>query len=199
MSLNLEQAIQYAHNRLERELSPKLIYHCAAHTRDEVVATSEAIATEEGVEGEMRSLLLTAAWFHDIGYVEQPTYHELISARIALEVLPNFGYSKKQVEVVRWAIMATALPQSPESIIGMILADADLGILGQENFSSRNADLRQELSNLGKDFTDADWYRGQIKFMEDHTYFTKSAHHLLGGVKSRNIGTLKDALLKAGG
>jgi uncharacterized protein len=197
MPLNLEHAIQYVRNRLERELSPKLTYHAAAHTIHEVVPLAEKLAISEGMSGETFSLLSTAAWFHDLGYVEQPTYHELISARIALEVLPKFGYTDKQVETVRWAIMATALPQSPESLIGEIVADADLGVLGQENFFTRNADLRRELSNLGKDSTDADWYRGQIKFMEDHNYFTKSAHTMLDETKSRNIGLLKDALQKA--
>jgi uncharacterized protein len=111
-----EQAKQYVLHRLERELSPNLLYHGIRHTRDDVVPAAERLANMEGIHGEALFLLLTAAWFHDVGFDEQPRYHELIGARIAMQVLPGFGYTDEQVEIVRWAIMATALPQSPQNL-----------------------------------------------------------------------------------
>ena len=89
---NVEQARQYALNRLERELSPNLHYHGIVHTRDDVVPAAELLANLEGIKVESFYLLLTAAWFHDLGFVEKPANHEQISARIAAEILPGFGY-----------------------------------------------------------------------------------------------------------
>src|SRR6266536_2303068 len=100
------------------------------------------LAGMEGVQGDALSLLLTAAWFHDLGFVEQPQYHELISARIAVQVLPGFGYTDEQVEIVRWAILATALPQAPQNVLEQILTDADLDVLGRDAFMKRSDDLR---------------------------------------------------------
>ena len=189
-----EQTRRYAINRLEHELSPDLLYHGIAHTRDEVVPAVERLADLEGIQGESLYLLLTAAWFHDIGYVEQATHHELIGARIAVQVLPSFGYSESEAEIVRWAILATALPQSPTSLLEETLADADLDVLGREDFMQRNKDLRCELALLGKEFTDEQWYTRQLQFVEEHKYFTASARSSRNTQKALNIAVLKNTL-----
>jgi len=189
-----EQVRQYAEQRLVQELSPNLLYHGIEHTRTEVVPAVETLARLEGIKGNSLYLLLTAAWFHDLGYVEQAMYHELIGARLAVQVLPSFGYTKNQVEIVRWAILATALPQLPRSRLEEILTDADLDVLGRGDFMQRNGDLRREVAYLGKKFTDEEWYTGQLKFIEGHKYFTASARALKDAQKLINIAELRTLL-----
>lgn len=189
-----EQARGYAEHRLGQELSANLVYHGIEHTRKEVVPAAQRLAVMEDIGSESLYLLLTAAWFHDLGFVEQPLYHELISARIAVEVLPSFGYTEDEVEIVRWAILATALPQAPTSLLEEILADADLDVLGRMDFMQRNGDLRRELAFLGKEFTDEEWYMGQLKFLEDHKYFTAAARSIRDIQKALNIAELRKAL-----
>ena len=196
-SLNFEQARQYAENRLEQELSPDLLYHGITHTRDEVVPAVELFANLEGIHGKSLDLLLTAAWFHDIGYVEQDIDHESISAQIAVRVLPSFGYTGEQIERIRRAILATKLPQSPRNTFEEILVDADLDVLGRENFMKRSADLRRERALQGKEFSDKEWFSSQLKFLEGHTYFTASARSLRDAQKSKNIAQLKKILESA--
>jgi uncharacterized protein len=193
-TFNFEHARQYALHRLERELSPNLLYHGITHTRDDVVPTVEMLADMEGVQGDALSLLLTAAWFHDLGFVEQPRYHELISARIAVQVLPGFGYTDEQVEIVRWAILATALPQYPQSLLEKILTDADLDVLGREDFMFMNANLRRELALFGQEFNDSDWFSRQIQFLESHIYFTTSAQALRHAGQLKNLRVLEKIL-----
>ncbi len=193
-SQNFEQARQYAEQRLEQHLPSHFVYHGIGHTRDEVVPAVEALAAMEGITGTSLLLLRTAAWYHDLGYIENPVHHELIGARMATEILPSFGYKPDHVEIVRWAILATALPQSPNNLLEQILTDADLDVLGQPAFMRRNEDLRRELGSLGKQFTDEQWYNQQLKFIEAHQYFTASAHTLRDPQKTVNINTLKEAL-----
>lgn len=191
---NFEQARQYAEKRLEQELPSHLVYHGIAHTRDEVVPAVEIYAGMEGIQGKSLLLLRTAAWFHDLGYVETALHHELISARIAVQVLPSFGYSAKDVEIIRWAILATALPQTPTSLLEQILTDADLDVLGRKDFMKRNHDLRCELASMGKKFSDEQWFRGQLKFVQEHKYFTASAHALRDAQKEQNIADLRQIM-----
>lgn len=193
-ALSFKRARQYALHRLERELSPNLLYHGIKHTRDEVVPAVERLAGMEGIQGDSLFLLLTAAWFHDVGYVEQPQYHELISARIAVQALPGFGYASEQVEIVKWAVLATILPQDPQNLLEKILTDADLDILGRDDFISRNGELRHELAYLGREYTDREWYSRQLKFLESHTYFTASARSLRDAGKLKNIRKLRNRL-----
>jgi uncharacterized protein len=191
---NFEQAKQYALHRLEQELSPSLIYHGVSHTRDDVVPAVERLAKMEGVTGDAFFLILTAAWFHDLGFIEQSLHHELISARIAAQALPRFGYDEEQIESIRWAILATALPQSPQNLLEQILTDADLDVLGRDDFMVSNAKLRRELSLFGKEYTDKEWIASQIKFVESHAYFTNSARSLRNEGKIKNILYLKELL-----
>ncbi|MBK8421483.1 HD domain-containing protein [Candidatus Villigracilis saccharophilus] len=177
---SLEQARQYALQRLERELSPNLFYHGIAHTRDIVVPAATLLAEKEKLNEEEFHLLLTAAWFHDLGFIKQPAYHELISTKIAAEALPTFGYTDDQVETICWIIFATVLPQSPVTLPQKIMADADLMVLGSDEFMVHNRNLRRELSFFGKEYTDAEWLKVQLKFLESHTYFTISARALMG-------------------
>lgn len=184
---DFERAKQYVLERLERELPPTMFYHSVAHTRDDVAAAAERLAALEGVDGEALLLLRTAAFYHDLGHVEQYTNHEAIGARIAAEILPHFGYSAAHIQVVSSIIMATKLPQSPRTLLEEIMADADLDILGRDDFFARNQDLRAERAALGAPTTDEEWYSSQLEFIQTHRYFTAAARTLRDAKKQQNI------------
>ena len=186
-----EKAKQYAFQRLETELSSGLSYHNLMHTTTDVVPATEKFATGEGIQGEPLDLLLTAAWFHDLGFVEVPDGHEMIAARIASEVLPGLGFSNEQIQTIRSIILATVLPQSPQTILEQIMADADLDVLGRDDFMLRNGSLRRELAAFGQEFTDLQWFSDQLRFLEIHAYFTASARALRDAGKVKNVAALK--------
>ncbi|HWT80427.1 MAG TPA: HD domain-containing protein, partial [Candidatus Methylomirabilis sp.] len=106
--------------------------------------SAEAFASIEGLPQEQADLLVTAAAFHDIGYLKQPLDHETASVCIAREVLPSFGFSKTEINQVVRMILATHLPQQPHDHLEELLADADLSILGMETFMDSNEALRAE-------------------------------------------------------
>jgi uncharacterized protein len=194
---NLEQVKQYALQRLGKELSPGLYYHGLSHTTEDVVLAVEKFAKGEGIKGESLDLLLTAAWFHDLGFIEARADHEAVGARIASEVLPGFGYSEEQIQTVKGIIMATVVPQSPKTILEEIMADADLDVLGRDDFMVRNNNLRRELAFFGQEFTDTQWFSGQLKFLESHTYFTTTARTLRDAGQVENVAKLKKKLEEA--
>lgn len=184
------RAKQHALSRLERELRPDLFYHSLAHTRDDVLPAAERLARTEGVNGEPRVLLLTAAAYHDLGFLERRDEHEAASLRIAEEVLPRFGYAPEHVRIVGGLIRATRLPQTPLTPLEEILADADLDVLGREDFFARNADLRAEWAVHVRVMSEREWLQNQIDFLEAHRYFTGSARQLREPMKQRFLRTL---------
>ena len=190
-----KQAIAYAFNRLQSELSPRLTYHNYWHTKEDVVPGCQRISNLMGIDEEERALLEVSAAFHDIGFVESNRDHELIGAKIATQVLPTFGYSEREIKLVAGMILATRLPQSPHNLLEEILADADLGVLGRPDFLARNACLRQELANYGNEIQSKQWVEGQITFLEKHIYFTPAAKMLYDPLKQQNIAVLKEKLL----
>ena len=192
-----EQAKRYALGRLERDLPDGLYYHSLAHTTSDVVPAVEAFAAGEGIAGRDLLLLRTAAWFHDLGFVELRVGHEAVGARLAGEILPGCGYSPSDIGTIQSIIMATAIPQSASTVLERIMADADLDVLGRDDFLLRNGNLRRELAFFGQEFTDAQWYGGQLKFVASHIYFTASAREIRDEGQARNVETLKAALAQA--
>jgi len=197
MSADYERAKGYALERLAQDLSPQLFYHSLYHTRDEVLPAVRYLAGEEDVVGDALQLLMTAAFYHDIGFTVQYENHENASVAIAEKVLPQLGFSPDQLEVIRGIILATRLPQSPKTLLEKIMADADLDMLGKPDFLPRNQDLRKELEAQGRCISDLQWYTGQVNFLKSHQFKTRTAHVWRGPQKERNLIELEKLLLKS--
>jgi uncharacterized protein len=191
---DFEGARQYALKRLQRELAPVLRYHSLAHTRDDVAVAAERLAALEGLGAADRLLLCTAAYFHDIGYITERANHEAAGIRIVKRVLPRYGYSAAQVDTVSRLLLATQLPQTPASHAEMIMADADLDVLGREDYWARSHDLRAEWEYFGLQVTDEEWHRSQLDFLLGHRYFTAAAIRLREATKQANIARLRRLL-----
>jgi uncharacterized protein len=189
-----DQAVDYALARLRTELRPELCYHNIQHTVDEVLpATMKLAAYYDLSEGE-RQLLRTAAAFHDLGFIYNPVGHEIASTRVAAQKLPDFGFDDRQIEIIMGVIMATRLPQMPHNLLEEIMADADLDVLGCDEFLEYNELLRCERLVLGQPQSPCEWYDEQIVFIEQHTYFTEAARELREAGKQRNIIQLRRLL-----
>jgi predicted metal-dependent HD superfamily phosphohydrolase len=191
---DFEKARDYVLDRLEHELSPGLTYHCMGHTRNEVVPAADRLADLEKVGDEDHLLLLTGAYFHDLGFIRQRQDHESVSIQLAEQTLPLFGYSAAHIAVVRGIIQATRLPQLPTTLLERIMADADMDDLGHENFWKRSKDLRQEFNYYGTKFTDEEWYTYQLRLMQSHKYFTDSEQALRNTLKQQHILDVKRLL-----
>jgi len=187
---DIEQACAYALGRLARELSPKLYFHSLVHTRDDVVPAALRLAELTGLGAADTQLLRTAACYHDLGFIERRDGHEEVSARIAAEVLPGFGFRPSQVERVAGMIRSTKLPQSPTTLLEQLMADADLDSLGRADFFERNQALRDELAAHDHVVSDAVWFRNQLKFLQSHHYWTPAAVTLRGALKEQHIAAL---------
>jgi CheY-like chemotaxis protein/class 3 adenylate cyclase/predicted metal-dependent HD superfamily phosphohydrolase len=191
---DFEGALRYALTRLEHELDPQLTYHNLWHTRDEVLPATRRLAASSGIEAEDMRLLEVGAVYHDIGFLVQRHEHEQAGADLVAEVLPQFGFTPEQIAVVQGMIMATRFPQSAQTPLEEILADADMDVLGREDFLSRSQALRDEFDASGTAHSDRGWYRRQLVFLESHCYFTEATRALRDSEKQNNISAIKEEL-----
>jgi len=191
--MQFEEACRYAIDLLTHQLPANLSYHNVAHTID-VYHAAERLAKAEGINGRDLKLLLTAAWFHDVGQIYGSDNHETSSCAIAREVLPQYGYSTTDIEKICTIIMATRLPQSPTDHLGEILADADLDYLGSDNFFVTSDKLYHELCQVDGEMSKEQWNRIQVNFFDGHRYFTKTARAERESKKEHNLQLIKTKL-----
>jgi uncharacterized protein len=189
-----ESAVAYAVSRLEHHLPPTLLYHSAWHSCEEVAPRAEWLAKREGLSTEAQVLVGTAAYYHDIGFTRQINMHERVSAQIAQEILPQFGYTPTQIRLIVSMIMATRIPQAARTLLHQVLADADLDVLGRKDFAARNALLRAETIALGQAAPDELWYPEQARFLRQHRYFTETACCQRNTGKQENLHTIQEII-----
>jgi uncharacterized protein len=191
---DLERAKHYVFNRLHTELPDNLPYHGIHHTRDDVLPAVERLMTLAKMDGENRLLLRTAALYHDVGYIEQYDRNEPIGARIAAQSLPDFGYSAAQIAVIKGIILATQMPQAPQTPLQSLMCDADLDSLGRDDYLEISHWLRDELALHGIAIPLRAWYERQHAFLSQHTFFTEVARSLRRAKKLENIALLAQLL-----
>jgi uncharacterized protein len=172
--MQFAKAKKFILDRLKTELPAHLSYHCFDHTQD-VYKAAENLCDLEKINPYQKKLVLTAALFHDSGFIIGINCHEEESCRIAEQCLPSFGYTNDDLAAIKGMIMATKLPQSPKNHLEEIIADADLDYLGRDDFFRISNLLYQEFRTAGIVNTTEDWNKLQVSFFRSHHFFTKTA------------------------
>ena len=175
-SVDLLDLEAWVRGHLSAGLDERLTYHDIAHTIDDVAPAARRLAEAEGMAG-----------------------HEQASAAIARRVLPRFGFDPATIDRIEGMILATAIDREPGTREQEIVVDADLAVLGRNDFRERNRDLRRELELRGTEYSDLEWYRGQVRFLEHHSFFTEAARARYGERKRANLAWLRSRLLACGG
>lgn|GEM_PF-6296828 len=169
-------------------------YHNLFHVQD-VVRYAEIIGRNEGVSDEEILILKLAALFHDIGLTQSYKNHEAHSVAIAQTVLAGAHYTPEQIEKVCELIEVTRMPQTPKNLLEQIICDADLDYLGREDYIPRAFDLYNEFLACGEiEKSEQEWIKLQIKFLQNHTFFTESEKRNRDGVKQKYIADLQTRL-----
>jgi len=189
---------EYIRDLFRDELPDGIKYHDANHTLHPtkgVVAAANGIAISEKISELDRELLITAAYFHDTGYIREYDKNEPIAARMVGRILKLIGYKSNEIEKIQKMILATDLAVEPKTHVEKILCDADLDHFGREDFFKLDAKLREGRRLRGIDVSDdAKWYRGTLSIITNHQYYTQSQQKLREKDKQKNIKRLLDKL-----
>lgn len=193
-----KKAEEFLLKKLQTELPAYLIYHNAAHTKG-VIKAAAYLLQREGVPEKDKWLLLTAALFHDAGFLRTYDDHEEVSCAVAWELLPGFGYAPECIEVICRLIRATKMPQMPMSHYEKIICDADLYYLGTGRFSVTAHRLHEEWKALGHVQSEEEWTTKQIDFLQAHRYFTDTALAEMEPKKRGHLRNIQKRMEKAKG
>lgn len=178
------------YNKLETELPSFLTYHNLAHTQL-VVENAQFLAREEGLKNEETNLVLIAALFHDTGFMQGRKNHEEKSCNYARKLLPEYGFSEREIQQICKIIGATKIPQQANTNLEKIMADADLFYLGTNNYKFFSEKYYQEIKHFYPNMSDKTWLNVQKKFLLNHIYHTDYGKTVLEPVKRKNLLVLR--------
>ena len=178
-------------NKLDKGLPQNLYYHNIKHTID-VMVQVEIFGLGENVSRDELLLLKTAALFHDSGFLIGYEDHELLSIKIAKDILPQYQYTDQQIKTISEMIFATKFPPSPRTKLEKILCDADLDYLGRADFIPVSQSLFRELYERGKIHSIDEWNKLQYEFIRNHQYYTETARELRNSKKSTKLDELNN-------
>lgn len=176
--------------KLEKGLPKNLYYHNLKHTVD-VYTQVELIGRSEDVSQEEQLMLQTAALLHDAGHLIDYDTHEEMGVKLAREILPDYQYTERQIEIISDLILITKLPPKPKNLLEAIMCDADLDYLGRTDFIPVSNMLYKELHEHGRIGSIQEWNEIQIKFIEKHQYFTNTARRLRNVNKNSQLDNIK--------
>jgi uncharacterized protein len=183
---------QHVIDKLQKGLSVDLTYHNVGHTLD-VLKQSIFIANAEGVDNDEDLLLLKlASLYHDVGFLDKYTGHEERSCEIAEKELATFGLNKSQIDKICGMIRATKVPQKPQTLLEQIICDSDLDYLGRPDFFTIGQGLFNEFMDQKIVSNDRDWNLLQIRFLEEHHYFTDTSKKRRQRLKQIHLEAVKE-------
>ncbi len=184
-------------NFIQEKSPPTNLYHDLTHT-SEVVKSAEKIGQKEGLTEEEIFLIKMAAWFHDVGYIDDCEQHEQKSSEHARNFLSKNNLDDDRINKITSAIMATKMPPSPKDLFEEVLCDADLLHVGKKDFFDRSEMFRMEIERRDKvEYSDSDWYKKNIEFVAKHKFFTNYAIERYQEQKNANILKLQKKLKKS--
>ncbi|MCC9137556.1 Pycsar system effector family protein [Pontibacter silvestris] len=190
-SVLLQDAESFIKSYIKAHSNPLLVYHNLEHT-EQVVAIAGKIANYYQLADDERFSLITAAWFHDIGYMDDFQNHEQAGAQRAAAYLADKGLDEKAIEAIQNCILATALWREPTNMVEQIIKDADLFHFGTDDFKKRSRLLREEVEALNHiSISKEEWRESTIALLEAHHYYTGYCQELLNEKKLQNLNELR--------
>lgn len=168
---NFKEVEQHIISVLKRDLPNNLFYHGLHHTMD-VLRAAELIGRHEKLNADEMLLLKVAVLYHDAGFTKVYRNHEEVGCEMAKADLPGFGFSHQEIEIICGMIMATKIPQNPQTKLERIIADADLEYLGTDDFDRIGKTLYEEIKIYMEVESERQWNIIQMNFLRNHRYHT---------------------------
>ncbi len=167
-----QECQEYVRLQFETIQHPHLCFHHLDHT----IGVVEKVKTlSYNLNEEQQHLIQMAAWMHDIGYLSSYQQHEDKSIKVAQAFFRN-RLSPAQIHCISTCIEATKIAVIPSNNIEAILKDADSCYGVGLCFESRGDALRKEWQiKLGKQYSDAEWTKVQIHFLQNLRLYSTEA------------------------
>lgn len=162
------------------EAPPNMYFHNSDFVR-RINERIDTFSKHENVSQEELLLMKTAAPLYNIGFSINYKDAGNSACDYAKEILPDSGYSNKQIDKICNLILSAQYPCNPKNLSEKIFCDAILEYLGSKDFKDNSLELFKEQREKSGINSLADWKVFQTKLIGEHEYFTNA------GKESREV------------
>jgi predicted metal-dependent HD superfamily phosphohydrolase len=186
----VKEVEDYVRSIFKDQTNDKLFYHTIEHAH-RVVAHTNEIALFYKLDEESLFVVLTAAWFHDIGYLFGGSKdHEFRSVFMMNQFISNKNISRNITDKIETGIMATKRFAIPLTFAGEIICDADTYHFGTSEFRRTDLLVKKEMEQV-TGWIPPDWINRTIEMLRNHKYYTSYCREKLDEGKNQNIAWLQ--------
>jgi hypothetical protein len=190
----LQEADNYVRQQILEKLPKTYLFHNYEHTA-EVVNAAKKLAKLANLEDEQEFVLLAAATFHDVGYVEGHKNHEAHSARIAETFLKEKEVDQRLIKKISKLILSSGEDIPPQTDVEKIFHDAGWSFLGRKRFFRRGQLLEMEMEQIKeKNISKKKWNRYLLDLQMNTSFLTPYALEAFGNRKNKNTAKQQEAL-----
>ncbi len=179
-------------NRLTYEIPVSYHYHNKLHTQEVVANVCTFIRKYSSITKKDIKILMTAALFHDTGYIVKYENNEDEGAGFADKILPKYMYTESEIQKVKELIMATKVPVFPKNLSEKIICDADVAHIGTKDYFEKSYLLRKELEYIGVKYTNEQWRENEIAFLKKHHFHQKWLENERKDKREKDIENLRN-------
>ncbi len=157
---------------LFKEADEGLVYHAYAHTV-EVAGAAVKIAKKAGLSPADAAPVVTAAWLHDTGYLNDYADPVGESVRVATRFLQERGEEQETIDRITGLIRSVHTDQEPDGSEEQILHDANLTHVGNKQFFKWSDRVRLEWEmKCDLKLADEEWADRQLAYLTAVRFYT---------------------------
>jgi hypothetical protein len=194
----LKKAESHVNGIYKDHADANLFYHNQSHAMD-ILEKTKKIAAHYYLDEHNTFITCAAACFSDASQlIKNGKTQKAGSAKLARAFFSNSALDETDIVAIEKCILATEIPQNPETLAEKILCDAVLYYLGTAGFMEENALLRRETEAVSNTKIDDNiWITATINLLENHRYHTGYGQLLLDKGKAANLELLRNLQKKA--
>ena len=180
LKLQLQRLIDlenHVFGKLEEELVKEMYFHNVDYAK-QVYNHSLLIAKAENLDVEEILEVRTASLILSLGYLINYQNPEAEAGNIARQILGEFQYSERQINIICNLILSTKFPCEPQNILEQVMADAKMEYLGRADYIKIYRKLFLEESAILGARDPKKWKQAQVDKLKQFEYFTSGARRL---------------------
>lgn len=193
--IKLQDIEEFVIKMFDDEAPPNLYFHNSPLVKNignqvDLISNAEELNDEEYINLRLATIFLFTGFISDY---DRPLEG---SCQIVEELLPKFGFSKKNIEIVK-TIIANSYSEKQESVSDNILHDARYDYFGRVDFIKLTEKLLKEETEYGKIKDSKTWMQNHLRTISEYEFITSTAKLLRGVSIEDQIAAMKSFIKDA--